>query len=195
MRCCYVFGAGEALFQTGWFIESMATQVLVVFCIRTRRKVLLEQAEPISRGHVSIGGGCGDRASASPHWQVVRVCDATPDDFRLRHSRDRRVSGACRSHKSLFLSSRDKTPMIPARQRERHRMAKSGWLRAAVLGANDGILSTSSLVLGVAAAHGSHSSVLIAGVAGVVAGAMSMAAGEFVSVSLSGGYREGGPCT
>jgi len=62
-------------------------------------------------------------------------------------------------------------------------MAKSGWLRAAVLGANDGILSTSSLVLGVAAAHGSHSSVLVAGVAGVVAGAMSMAAGEFVSVS------------
>jgi VIT1/CCC1 family predicted Fe2+/Mn2+ transporter len=61
-------------------------------------------------------------------------------------------------------------------------MGQSGWLRAAVLGANDGILSTSSLVLGVAAAHGSHSSVLIAGIAGVVAGAMSMAAGEYVSV-------------
>jgi vacuolar iron transporter family protein len=72
--------------------------------------------------------------------------------------------------------------MISARQRERHRLGKSGWLRAAVLGANDGILSTSSLVLGVAAAHGSHGSVLIAGVAGVVAGAMSMAAGEYVSV-------------
>jgi vacuolar iron transporter family protein len=61
-------------------------------------------------------------------------------------------------------------------------MGKSGWLRAAVLGANDGILSTSSLVLGVAAAHGNHGSVMIAGVAGVVAGAMSMAAGEYVSV-------------
>jgi len=61
-------------------------------------------------------------------------------------------------------------------------MGKSGWLRAAVLGANDGILSTSSLVLGVAAAHGSHASVMVAGVAGVVAGAMSMAAGEYVSV-------------
>jgi len=72
--------------------------------------------------------------------------------------------------------------MISVRQRERHRLGKSGWLRAAVLGANDGILSTSSLVLGVAAAHGSHGSVLIAGVAGVVAGAMSMAAGEYVSV-------------
>ena len=72
--------------------------------------------------------------------------------------------------------------MASAGQRERHRMGKSGWMRAAVLGANDGILSTSSLVLGVAAAHGSHSNVLIAGVAGVVAGAMSMAAGEYVSV-------------
>jgi VIT1/CCC1 family predicted Fe2+/Mn2+ transporter len=57
-----------------------------------------------------------------------------------------------------------------------------GWLRAAVLGANDGILSTASLVLGVAAAHGTRSNVLVAGVAGLVAGAMSMAAGEYVSV-------------
>jgi VIT1/CCC1 family predicted Fe2+/Mn2+ transporter len=56
------------------------------------------------------------------------------------------------------------------------------WLRAAVLGANDGILSTASLVLGVAAAHGTHSGVMVAGVAGLVAGAMSMAAGEYVSV-------------
>jgi vacuolar iron transporter family protein len=68
------------------------------------------------------------------------------------------------------------------RRGERHRTGKAGWLRAAVLGANDGILSTASLVLGVAAAHGSHSGVLIAGVAGLVAGAMSMAAGEYVSV-------------
>src|SRR5580692_10850331 len=68
------------------------------------------------------------------------------------------------------------------RHRERHRTEHVGWLRAAVLGANDGILSTASLVLGVAAAHGSHSSVLLAGVAGLVAGAMSMAAGEYVSV-------------
>jgi VIT1/CCC1 family predicted Fe2+/Mn2+ transporter len=68
------------------------------------------------------------------------------------------------------------------RRRERHRMEKAGWLRAAVLGADDGILSTASLVLGVAAANGSRSSVLIAGIAGLVAGAMSMAAGEYVSV-------------
>src|ERR1700737_4235248 len=61
-------------------------------------------------------------------------------------------------------------------------MESIGWLRAAVLGANDGIVSTSSLVLGVAAAHGTHGSILIAGAAGLVAGAMSMATGEYVSV-------------
>jgi len=66
--------------------------------------------------------------------------------------------------------------------KKRHRTGRIGWLRAAVLGANDGILSTSSLVLGVAAAHAAHSNVLLAGAAGLVAGAMSMAAGEYVSV-------------
>ena len=60
---------------------------------------------------------------------------------------------------------------------EKHRMHRVGWLRAAVLGANDGIVSTASLILGVAAAGGSSESILIAGVAGLVAGAMSMAAG------------------
>jgi vacuolar iron transporter family protein len=65
---------------------------------------------------------------------------------------------------------------------ERHRIGRIGWLRAAVLGANDGIVSTSSLILGVAAAHAAHSNVMIAGVAGLVAGSMSMAAGEYVSV-------------
>jgi VIT1/CCC1 family predicted Fe2+/Mn2+ transporter len=65
---------------------------------------------------------------------------------------------------------------------ERHRTTRTGWLRAAVLGANDGIVSTSSLIIGVAAADATHGSVLITGVAGLVAGAMSMAAGEYVSV-------------
>ena len=69
------------------------------------------------------------------------------------------------------------------RHPERHRMHRIGWLRAAVLGANDGIVSTASLVLGVAAAGALKQDVLIAGVAGLVAGAMSMAAGEYVSVS------------
>jgi VIT1/CCC1 family predicted Fe2+/Mn2+ transporter len=66
--------------------------------------------------------------------------------------------------------------------RERHRSARIGWLRAAVLGANDGIVSTASLLVGVAAASASQSNLLLTGVAGLVAGAMSMAAGEYVSV-------------
>lgn len=69
------------------------------------------------------------------------------------------------------------------RHDEKHRTHRTGWLRAAVLGANDGIVSTASLVLGVAAAGTSTAAVLVAGVAGLVAGAMSMAAGEYVSVS------------
>ena len=66
---------------------------------------------------------------------------------------------------------------------ERHLVGRVGWLRAAVLGANDGIVSTASLIVGVAAAEAGRSGVLVAGVAGLVAGAMSMAAGEYVSVS------------
>jgi VIT1/CCC1 family predicted Fe2+/Mn2+ transporter len=65
---------------------------------------------------------------------------------------------------------------------ERHRTGAAGWLRAAVLGADDGIISTASLILGVAAAHGGRGNLLLTGVAGLVAGAMSMAAGEYVSV-------------
>ncbi|HTM03837.1 MAG TPA: VIT family protein [Vicinamibacterales bacterium] len=69
------------------------------------------------------------------------------------------------------------------RHREQHRSSRIGWLRAAVLGANDGIVSTASLVVGVASAASSRQEVLVAGVAGLVAGALSMAAGEYVSVS------------
>ena len=71
---------------------------------------------------------------------------------------------------------------MPSDNKERHRTGRIGWLRAAVLGANDGILSTASLVLGVAASHATHGNIIVAGVAGLVAGAMSMAAGEYVSV-------------
>ena len=67
--------------------------------------------------------------------------------------------------------------------RESHLVARIGWLRAAVLGANDGIVSTASLIIGVAASGASRSSLLVSGIAGLVAGAMSMAAGEYVSVS------------
>jgi VIT1/CCC1 family predicted Fe2+/Mn2+ transporter len=72
---------------------------------------------------------------------------------------------------------------LRARHPEQHRTDRIGWLRAAVLGANDGVVSTASLLVGVAAAHRSASDVLVAGVAGLVAGAMAMAAGEYVSVS------------
>ena len=69
------------------------------------------------------------------------------------------------------------------RHSEFHRSHRIGWLRASVLGANDGIVSTASLIIGVAAAHASHEAILLTGVAGLVAGTMSMAAGEYVSVS------------
>ena len=69
------------------------------------------------------------------------------------------------------------------RHRETHRTDRVGWLRAAVLGANDGLISTSSLVVGVAATAATHTTIVTSAVAGMVAGAMSMAAGEYVSVS------------
>jgi len=71
---------------------------------------------------------------------------------------------------------------MSAHQNERHRTERLGWLRAAVLGANDGIISTASLLVGIAAAHGTRDGIVIAGAAGLVAGAMSMAAGEYVSL-------------
>lgn len=72
---------------------------------------------------------------------------------------------------------------MPTRHSESHLVSRIGWLRAAVLGANDGLLSTASLIVGVAAASSSASSIMVAGVAGMVAGSVSMAAGEYVSVS------------
>jgi vacuolar iron transporter family protein len=71
---------------------------------------------------------------------------------------------------------------MPRRHHEHHRSDRIGWLRAAVLGANDGIVSTASLIVGVAAAGATHGNILVTGIAGLVAGAMSMAAGEYVSV-------------
>src|ERR1019366_8168124 len=79
---------------------------------------------------------------------------------------------------------------MTVRKEEVHRTERSGWLRAAVLGANDGILSTASLVLGVAASHATHGNILVAGAAGLVAGAMSMAAGEYVSVHSQADIEE-----
>lgn len=79
----------------------------------------------------------------------------------------------------------------PNRHLEGHRVARIGWLRAAVLGANDGIVSTASLILGIAAASAGRSDILLAGAAGLVAGAMSMAAGEYVSVSSQSDTERG----
>jgi VIT1/CCC1 family predicted Fe2+/Mn2+ transporter len=73
--------------------------------------------------------------------------------------------------------------MVRRQHAEGHNIERLGWLRAAVLGANDGLLSTSSLIIGVASASATHAAILIAGVAGLIAGSMSMAAGEYVSVS------------
>jgi hypothetical protein len=79
-------------------------------------------------------------------------------------------------------------------RREHQFIHRIGWLRAAVLGANDGIISTASLIVGVAAASSDRTSILIAGVAGLVAGAMSMAAGEYVSVSSQSDTERAGLC-
>src|SRR5271157_5698871 len=76
-----------------------------------------------------------------------------------------------------------KNPFISISQAETHRSGRAGWLRAAVLGSDDAIVSTASLMIGVAAASASKGAILVAGVAGLVAGAMSMAVGEYVSVS------------
>ena len=75
---------------------------------------------------------------------------------------------------------------------EKHKSHRSGWLRAAVMGANDGIVSTASLIIGIAAASASLDTILLAGVAGLVAGAMSMAAGEYVSVSSQADIEKSG---
>ena len=91
---------------------------------------------------------------------------------------------------SNIVADRPVTEAVPpgrspraGRHVERHLVERIGWMRAAVLGANDGIVSTASLIVGIAAAGGTKSAILVAGVAGLVAGAMSMAAGEYVSVS------------
>jgi VIT1/CCC1 family predicted Fe2+/Mn2+ transporter len=83
---------------------------------------------------------------------------------------------------NFFAKERDRF-LMPRTHTENHLLGRIGWLRAAVLGANDGIISTASLILGVASASTSSGSAVLAGIAGLVAGAMSMAAGEYVSVS------------
>jgi VIT1/CCC1 family predicted Fe2+/Mn2+ transporter len=109
-----------------------------------------------------VGGGHDHTPGAAPHLALQKV----------RCVKDARASG-------VRWSAMARAPF----HNERHLMVRIGWLRAAVLGANDGIVSTASLIVGVAAAHAAKGEVLLAGAAGLVAGAMSMAAGEYVSVS------------
>src|SRR5258708_27306259 len=101
------------------------------------------------------------------------------------------VGGSDMRQLSGFLRHHDRWPRKGRTMRKRHwelhRTGRIGWLRAAVLGANDGIVSTASLVLGVAASHANQSTIMVAGMAGLVAGAMSMAAGEDVPVHSQAG--------
>jgi len=102
-------------------------------------------------------------------------------DVDADHCRMRGCLGSCLVRDATVRARQDRC--MSRLHRENHLVERIGWLRAAVLGANDGIISTASLILGVASASASQSDVLLTGVAGLVAGAMSMAAGEYVSVS------------
>jgi vacuolar iron transporter family protein len=86
-------------------------------------------------------------------------------------------------YRSLTTKAFGSSGIVPRKHIERHAVDRVGWLRAAVLGANDGIVSTASLIVGIAASGADRNAVLVAGAAGLVAGAMSMAAGEYVSIS------------
>lgn len=108
----------------------------------------------------------------------MRHDESVPRSSQTGHD----VTSAERAKQALFARLSSTEPPI-SHHKEHHRTHRTGWLRAAVLGANDGIVSTASLLVGVAAARATRSGILIAGVAGLVAGAMAMAAGEYVSVS------------
>jgi len=124
------------------------------------------------------GGGAGVQLLPDNHVEAARAVLGNAERFCGCAVCDKPPS----AHHDLQRCDAWERMMRPG-IKERHNVGRVGWLRATVLGANDGILSTSSLLLGVAAAHATHSSVLIAGAAGLAGGAMSMAAGEYVSVS------------
>ncbi len=114
--------------------------------------------------------------ATTPRRPVDSDGDAT--SVKLRHGR----AAACPWLRTSTHVAQQRE-IDDSRHPERHRTDRVGWLRAAVLGANDGIVSTASLLVGVAAAEADHGAIMLAGAAGLVAGAMSMAAGEYVSVS------------
>src|SRR6185436_9013138 len=123
--------------------------------------------------------------SAEDRLALLALRVLTPPNYH-RDTTDRnrsRIARRCPPRRSIRERCDVKESGLSMAHRERHRSERIGWLRAAVLGANDGIVSTASLVVGVAAADATHQGVLVAGIAGLVAGALSMAAGEYVSVS------------
>jgi len=132
---------------------------------RAKRRILDGLREPEAIG---FPGERSDRLQRPPIRNQMSVMQDTISTQR---------SGAIHASRALA-GAKPKSSHI-----EHHRTHRSGWLRAAVLGANDGIVSTASLLLGVAAAHATRTSILLAGASGLVAGAMAMAAGEYVSVS------------
>ena len=172
-------------FQSG---PSVALSVLAR-CKPRRSLTVLPSAHrfglhaPLSRPELT-----NQRGVRIPYWH--RTLPAVEANGQERRSGIRGVrSRTCSRSSSTTCASSVSFRCLPGRVRhtmtrhlERHRTKRTGWLRAAVLGANDGIVSTASLVLGVAATHATHSKVLVTGVTGLVAGAMAMAAGEYVSV-------------
>ena len=127
-----------------------------------------------------IGGTCLARQS----WRLCLKAEIRRHPRAFAHHTKPVRAMLSNIQENLFFLPLTTPRQIPMRLRhlERHRTDRIGWLRAAVLGANDGIVSTASLMVGVAAANTDHSVLMITGVAGLVAGAMSMAAGEYVSV-------------
>src|ERR1019366_2358997 len=124
----------------------------------------------------TIAAVCGDNTAASQSLAPAGIFAVPKCAHKAADQRPLLVP-------STKIRYRKRTLKSPSHHPERHKTHRIGWLRAAVLGANDGVLSTSSLVIGIAASNMTHGAILVSGVAGLVAGSMSMAAGEYVSVS------------
>src|SRR5665213_3692718 len=147
---------------------------------------MMRHAVPRLVGYFGPDRRClGDREHLSERRGYRQKC---PVDRAGHHS------ARCRLRPLVLSGSQNRSRLTPCgvtrairktmrpRHHERHTLQEVGWLRASVLGANDGIVSISSLILGVAAAHVPHTGIVLSGIAGLVAGAMSMATGEYVSV-------------
>ena len=207
------------LFQTGWFVESIMTQTLVIHIIRTNKipffqsraswPLLITTLTIMVFGawlpYSPLASSLGLTHLPALYWPILLLTLlaytcltqgvkvwlledemdlgqgklVTPLGRSTESHGQADSKNALRRFQKFLVRKRFK---MPVRGRRFHRAGGIGLLRAAVLGANDGIVSTSSLLIGVAAAHGTHRSILVAGIAGLVSGGMSMAASEYVSV-------------